>query len=66
MTVVPILLYHSISSDPASGIKRFAVSPDTFRSHLDVMTGQGVRPLTVSELVDARRRVRRVFRTVLR
>jgi peptidoglycan/xylan/chitin deacetylase (PgdA/CDA1 family) len=53
MTAIPILLYHSISSDPASWIRRFAVSPDAFESHLDLLIDRGATTLTVSALADA-------------
>jgi peptidoglycan/xylan/chitin deacetylase (PgdA/CDA1 family) len=53
MIVVPILLYHSISSDPAPWIRRFAVTPDAFRDHLDLVAEHGATALTVSAFVDA-------------
>jgi peptidoglycan/xylan/chitin deacetylase (PgdA/CDA1 family) len=53
MTVVPILLYHSISSDPAAWIRRFAVTPDAFRTHLDLVTEHRATALTVSAFVNA-------------
>jgi peptidoglycan/xylan/chitin deacetylase (PgdA/CDA1 family) len=53
MTVVPILLYHSISSDPAPWIRPFAVTPDAFRGHLDLVTEHGATALTVSAFVGA-------------
>jgi peptidoglycan/xylan/chitin deacetylase (PgdA/CDA1 family) len=50
---VPILLYHSVSDSPSSYIKRFAVSPETFRRHLAAIAERGCTTLTVSEYVDA-------------
>jgi peptidoglycan/xylan/chitin deacetylase (PgdA/CDA1 family) len=53
MTVVPILLYHSVSDDPASWIRRFAVTPEAFRAHLALVAEHGAEALTVSGFVDA-------------
>jgi peptidoglycan/xylan/chitin deacetylase (PgdA/CDA1 family) len=53
MTVISILLYHSISGDPAPWIRRFAVTPDEFARQLDIIGEQGTATLTVSELVAA-------------
>lgn len=50
---IPILVYHSVSADPPSWIQPFAVTPGTFRSHLDRMAELGLGALTVSELVEA-------------
>jgi peptidoglycan/xylan/chitin deacetylase (PgdA/CDA1 family) len=52
---VPVLLYHSVSADPAGWIADFAVSPATFRAHLDAVVASGRQPLTVSQLADGRR-----------
>lgn len=53
MTIIPILLYHSISADPADWIAPFTVSPDTFARHLDLIVASGRTPVSVSELIDA-------------
>lgn len=53
MTRVPILLYHSVSAEPASWIAPFAVSPATFASHLDAVIASGREPITVSQYHDA-------------
>jgi peptidoglycan/xylan/chitin deacetylase (PgdA/CDA1 family) len=50
VTVIPILLYHSISDAPETWIARYAVSPATFARHLDLVVESGRSPLTVSEL----------------
>ncbi len=55
MNAVPILLYHSVSADPADWIAPFAVSPATFRAHLDVVVASGLEPITVSQLADGLR-----------
>jgi peptidoglycan/xylan/chitin deacetylase (PgdA/CDA1 family) len=52
---VPILLYHSVSDEPAGWIADFAVSPGTFRAHLDAVVASGRQPLTVSQLADGLR-----------
>jgi peptidoglycan/xylan/chitin deacetylase (PgdA/CDA1 family) len=53
MIVVPILLYHSISSDPAPWIRPFAITPETFCSHLDLVVDRGGTALTVSAFAAA-------------
>lgn len=50
MTIIPILLYHSVSSDPPDWIAPFTVSPQTFTRHVDVVVESGRQPLTVSQL----------------
>lgn len=52
---VPILLYHSVSPDPADWITPFAVSPTLFEAHLDAVRASGRQPLTVSEYTDGLR-----------
>jgi peptidoglycan/xylan/chitin deacetylase (PgdA/CDA1 family) len=51
---IPILLYHAISAESPPVIRPFAVTPETFRRHLDVVVASGVTILTISELVAAR------------
>src|SRR3954451_24090504 len=53
MALVPILVYHSISSDPMPLIAPFAVDEATFGAHLDLVAERGLRCLTVSGLLDA-------------
>lgn len=53
MTIIPILLYHSVSADPADWIAPFTVSPDSFARHLDLIIESGRTPMSVSALVDA-------------
>ena len=52
-TIVPILLYHSVSATPPTWIAPFAVSPRTFATHLDLIASRGHTVLTVSELQEA-------------
>jgi peptidoglycan/xylan/chitin deacetylase (PgdA/CDA1 family) len=50
MTIVPILLYHSVSADPADWIAPYAVTPQMFAHHVDLIVDSGRTPMTVSEL----------------
>jgi peptidoglycan/xylan/chitin deacetylase (PgdA/CDA1 family) len=38
---IPILLYHSIAEDPDPWIRRFAVTPQAFGRHLDLVLARG-------------------------
>lgn len=53
MTVVPILLYHSISADPAGWIAPYAVEPNVFARHVELIAESDRTAMTVSELRDA-------------
>ena len=53
---MPILVYHSVSSEPLPWIAPLAVSPTTFEAHLDAIVGSGASTMTVSDLIDAIRR----------
>ena len=53
MKAIPILLYHSVSADPANWIAPFAVSPGDFAYHLDLILESGRTPITVSDLTAA-------------
>jgi peptidoglycan/xylan/chitin deacetylase (PgdA/CDA1 family) len=50
--LVPILLYHSVSEQPSSHIRRFALTPDAFRRHLACIAEYRHTPLTLSDFVD--------------
>lgn len=52
-TPIPILLYHSISADPARWIAPFAVTPAAFKHHVDLIISSGRNPITVSSLCAA-------------
>jgi peptidoglycan/xylan/chitin deacetylase (PgdA/CDA1 family) len=54
MTVVPILLYHSVSSTPSSLIAPFTVHEEAFVRHLELLADLGLTALTVSALAAAR------------
>jgi peptidoglycan/xylan/chitin deacetylase (PgdA/CDA1 family) len=53
MTVIPILLYHSISAEPEGWIAPYAVTPTAFARHVDQIATSGRTAMTVSELCDA-------------
>lgn len=50
---VPILLYHSVASDPPPQIRDFALTPTVFGRHLDVLVDEGCTALTVAEYLRA-------------
>jgi hypothetical protein len=50
MTAIPILRYHSVSTDPAGWIAPLSVSPATFADHVDLIAASGRTAMTVSEL----------------
>lgn len=54
-TVIPILLYHSVSETPAPGQEAFTVTPAAFREHVRAVCDSGRASLTVSELAAALR-----------
>lgn len=53
MTLIPILLYHSIAANPASVVRGFAIDAAVFAEHLDLIVARGLTPLTVGAFVDA-------------
>jgi peptidoglycan/xylan/chitin deacetylase (PgdA/CDA1 family) len=53
MALVPILIYHSVSSDPPPLIADYAVDEAAFSAHLDLIAHRGLHTLTVSQLLDA-------------
>ena len=53
MTLVPVLLYHSVNDRPGRLERPYAVSPATFAAHADTVAASGRHPLTVTELADA-------------
>ena len=50
MTAIPILLYHSVSTDPAGWIAPYSVTPNSFAHHVDLITASGRTAMTVSDL----------------
>lgn len=53
---IPILLYHSVSSDPALGAARWAVPPDQFARHVDLIAACGRNTMTISGIAEGIRR----------
>lgn len=49
--VVPVLLYHAITETPGSHVAPFAVTPDEFERHLDLVLEAGYRCVTFGELL---------------
>lgn len=50
---VPILMYHSISSNASPRFKPSTVSPETFADHLAYLSQHRYTPVTVTQLVQA-------------
>ncbi|HXL91308.1 MAG TPA: polysaccharide deacetylase family protein [Streptosporangiaceae bacterium] len=53
---VPVLMYHALSSARTSGFHRWTLSADRLRSHLDFLSREGYRSVTVGGLQDCYRR----------
>jgi peptidoglycan/xylan/chitin deacetylase (PgdA/CDA1 family) len=49
---VPVLVYHSVCTDPAPLMREWAISPARFREHLAFLNERGYTTVTVSEYVD--------------
>jgi peptidoglycan/xylan/chitin deacetylase (PgdA/CDA1 family) len=52
-TLVPILLYHSISAHATPQYKRWAIRPDTFAAHMAYLHDRHYTPMTVTQLAQA-------------
>lgn len=52
-TLVPVLLFHSVSGSPAPLIGPYAVDERTFGEHLDLVAARGLTTLTASQFLDA-------------
>jgi peptidoglycan/xylan/chitin deacetylase (PgdA/CDA1 family) len=59
-TLIPVLLYHSVSDEPPEGDRRFTVSRAEFASHMDAVAGSGRVAMTVTEIAQALRRERQL------
>ena len=46
---VPVLVYHSVCTDPAPLMREWAISPTRFREHLAFLNREGYETLTVSD-----------------
>jgi peptidoglycan/xylan/chitin deacetylase (PgdA/CDA1 family) len=53
MSVVPILLYHSISADSTPEYSTWAVCPNTFAEHMGYLRDHEYVPITVTQLAAA-------------
>jgi peptidoglycan/xylan/chitin deacetylase (PgdA/CDA1 family) len=51
-TVIPILLFHSVSNNPSRYAQRFAVTVERFQEQLDLIIASGRTALTVSAIVE--------------
>jgi peptidoglycan/xylan/chitin deacetylase (PgdA/CDA1 family) len=49
---VPVLLYHSVCTDPAPLMKEWSITPDAFREHLAFLASEGYETLTVTEYAE--------------
>lgn len=47
---VPILMYHSVATDPNDATRTLSVSPEAFAEQMAVLAGQGLTPVTTAEL----------------
>jgi peptidoglycan/xylan/chitin deacetylase (PgdA/CDA1 family) len=54
-TLIPVLLYHSVSDDAGAGDGRWTVSATDFASHMDAVIGSGRVAMTVTEIAEALR-----------
>ena len=52
-TLVPILLYHSISAQATSQYRQWAIRPDTFAAHMAYLHSRHYTPMTVTQLAQA-------------
>jgi peptidoglycan/xylan/chitin deacetylase (PgdA/CDA1 family) len=50
--IIPILLYHSLTTVASPGYRPYSVPPDRFRSQMEHLAEARVHTLTVGELVD--------------
>jgi peptidoglycan/xylan/chitin deacetylase (PgdA/CDA1 family) len=55
--IIPVLLYHSVDDEPARD-PRFAVSPATFKAHIDAIQDSGRVTVRISDLATAMREKR--------
>lgn len=55
MTIIPILMYHSISAGGTAGFRKFTLRPDLFAAHLSYLHAQGYSFVSVAGLVAALR-----------
>lgn len=49
-TRVPILMYHSVATEPNHATRTLSVTPEAFAEQLAVIADRGLTPLTTAEL----------------
>jgi peptidoglycan/xylan/chitin deacetylase (PgdA/CDA1 family) len=49
---IPLLLYHSVSSDPPTWAVPWTVAPERFRDHMNELVDSGSTPVTISALME--------------
>lgn len=54
MLAIPILMYHSISTNSTLGFRKFTLRPDQFISHLAYLREQGYQAISVAKLAEIR------------
>jgi peptidoglycan/xylan/chitin deacetylase (PgdA/CDA1 family) len=52
MKPIPLLMYHSISTDAGPRFRKFTLSPEMFSAHLGYLFENQYTPLTVAQLAD--------------
>lgn len=57
-TLVPILMYHSISNTSTDAFRAYTVTPELFAAHVGYLSDEGFTAVTVSELAAMRRESR--------
>ncbi len=50
MKPIPILMYHSISTEASAGFRKFTLTPELFAAHMEYLKTQGYTVLSVSQL----------------
>ncbi len=53
---VPVLLYHAVTDDPRPWIREFSVGPAAFAEQMRLVAESGRQVVTISQLVERRRR----------
>lgn len=53
-SIIPILLYHSVSDDVGYRFRPFSLRPNDFKAHMDYLSGNGYRVLNMEQFVNQR------------
>lgn len=51
MSIIPILMYHSILAEGTAGFRKFTLTPSLFAAHITYMFEQGYNLLSVADLI---------------